>query len=76
LNLSFLFYEAQQSGKLPDWNRLRWDKQPDGWRRDAHLNEGQPIGKVRLLGLGGLKHCSSVWGCRALADGRCLCGVG
>lgn len=43
LTLSYMFYEAQQSGKLPDWNRVRHDK-PCGWRRDAHLDEGQSIG--------------------------------
>jgi len=44
LTLSYLFYEAQQSGKLPDWNRMRADK-PCGWRHDAHLNEGKSFGK-------------------------------
>jgi hypothetical protein len=44
LTQSYLFYEAQQSGPLPDWNRLRADK-PCGWRQDAHLDEGKAIGK-------------------------------
>lgn len=44
LTQSYLFYEAQQSGPLPDWNRIRADK-PCGWRQDAHLDEGKSIGK-------------------------------
>jgi hypothetical protein len=44
LGLSYLFYESQQSGKLPDWNRVRADKKC-GWRRDAHLDEGKNLGQ-------------------------------
>ncbi|KAI8473823.1 MAG: Six-hairpin glycosidase-like protein [Monoraphidium minutum] len=44
LTLSYLFYEAQQSGKLPEWNRVRADKKC-GWRHDAHLDEGKSVGK-------------------------------
>jgi hypothetical protein len=32
LNLSFLFYEAQRSGRLPAGNRIPW-------RRDSHLKD-------------------------------------
>lgn len=42
--MSYMFYEAQQSGKLPNWNRVRADK-ACGWRHDAHLDEGKAIGK-------------------------------
>jgi hypothetical protein len=35
---SFLFYEAQQSGILPDWNRMA--RSAGGWRSDAHKTDG------------------------------------
>lgn len=34
---SLLFYEAQQAGHLPDWNRVQW-------RGDATLADGQDVG--------------------------------
>ncbi|MFJ8646850.1 glycoside hydrolase family 9 protein [Streptomyces sp. NPDC093546] len=37
LQKSFLFYEAQQSGKLPDTNRV-------GWRGDSGLDDGKDVG--------------------------------
>jgi endoglucanase len=43
LGNSFLFYEAQQSGKLPSYNRVR--RIVGGWRDDAHTTDGQDIGK-------------------------------
>jgi hypothetical protein len=48
--MSFLFYEAQQSGRLPAWNRIAAaNDKVCGWRRDAHLDEGAPLG-VDLVG--------------------------
>jgi hypothetical protein len=38
---SFLFYEAQQSGELPEWNRMA--RNSGGWRADAHLNDGAAV---------------------------------
>ena len=37
LQKSILFYEAQQSGVLPDWNRI-------SWRSDAGVHDGQDVG--------------------------------
>ncbi len=37
LQKSLFFYEAQQSGTLPDWNRV-------SWRGDANVNDGQANG--------------------------------
>jgi endoglucanase len=37
LQKSILFYEAQQSGKLPAWNRV-------SWRGDSRLNDGSDVG--------------------------------
>lgn len=37
LQKSLLFYEAQQSGKLPDWNRV-------SWRGDSALTDGAAAG--------------------------------
>ncbi len=37
LQKSILFYETQQSGKLPSWNRI-------SWRTDAGENDGQDVG--------------------------------
>ncbi|MTK01668.1 glycoside hydrolase family 9 protein [Micromonospora sp. CP22] len=37
LQKSLLFYEAQQSGKLPDWNRV-------SWRGDSALRDGSDVG--------------------------------
>lgn len=38
LQKSILFYEAQQSGKLPSWNRV-------SWRGDSRLNDGADVGR-------------------------------
>ena len=38
LQKSLLFYEAQQSGVLPDWNRV-------SWRGDSGLTDGADVGK-------------------------------
>ncbi len=37
LQKSIWFYEAQQSGRLPEWNRVNW-------RGDAALNDGADVG--------------------------------
>ncbi|WP_096087639.1 glycoside hydrolase family 9 protein [Agaribacterium haliotis] len=37
LQKSIYFYEAQQGGKLPDWNRVEW-------RGDAVLDDGKDVG--------------------------------
>ncbi len=37
LQKSILFYEAQQSGPIPDWNRLNW-------RGDSAMNDGSDVG--------------------------------
>lgn len=37
LQKSILFYEAQQAGKLPEWNRVPW-------RDDSTLNDGADVG--------------------------------
>ncbi|MBQ4819027.1 glycoside hydrolase family 48 protein [Aquimarina sp. MMG016] len=37
LQKSLLFYEAQQSGKLPSWNRV-------SWRADSALDDGSDVG--------------------------------
>ncbi|RQP25604.1 glycoside hydrolase family 9 protein [Piscinibacter terrae] len=37
LQKSVLFYEAQQSGKLPSWNRV-------SWRGDSRLSDGADVG--------------------------------
>ena len=37
LQKSILFYEAQQAGDLPEWNRIPW-------RDDATLNDGADVG--------------------------------
>ncbi len=37
LQKSLLFYETQQSGILPDWNRV-------SWRSDAGINDGKDVG--------------------------------
>ncbi|MEV6690888.1 glycoside hydrolase family 9 protein [Micromonospora sp. NPDC051196] len=37
LQKSLLFYEAQQSGELPDWNRV-------SWRGDSALRDGADVG--------------------------------
>ncbi|MBX7268257.1 glycoside hydrolase family 9 protein [Micromonospora sp. Llam7] len=42
LQKSLLFYEAQQSGTLPDWNRV-------SWRDDSALSDGNGVG-VDLTG--------------------------
>lgn len=45
LGLSYSFYEGQMSGKLPSWNRHIYSTGPKGYKKDAHLNDGSPIGK-------------------------------
>ncbi|KAF8065624.1 celF [Scenedesmus sp. PABB004] len=49
LGQSLLFYEAQQSGALPAWNRLRYGtpgaQGQVGYRKDAHLTDGAAIGR-------------------------------
>ena len=37
LQKSLFFYEAQQSGELPDWNRV-------SWRADSTINDGSDVG--------------------------------
>ncbi len=37
LQKSLLFYETQQSGILPDWNRI-------SWRADSGINDGKDVG--------------------------------
>ncbi len=37
LQKSLLFYETQQSGVLPDWNRI-------SWRSDSGINDGKDVG--------------------------------
>lgn len=44
LGLSYQFYEGQQSGSLPSWNRLL-STNAGGWKKSAHLNDGSSIGK-------------------------------
>ena len=34
---SLKFYEAQMSGKLPDWNRI-------SWRKDSCVDDGADVG--------------------------------
>ncbi len=43
LGYSFLFYEAQQSGVLPAWNRAKRGAS-GGWRDNAHTTDGSDIG--------------------------------
>ncbi|HEY6403145.1 MAG TPA: glycoside hydrolase family 9 protein, partial [Blastocatellia bacterium] len=38
LQKSLFFYEAQQSGVLPDWNRVNW-------RGDSGLNDGADVSR-------------------------------
>ncbi len=42
LGNSFFFYEAQQSGVLPTWNRAR--RANGGWRDNAHTTDGADVG--------------------------------
>jgi len=37
LQKSLLFYETQQSGVLPDWNRI-------SWRSNSGINDGKDVG--------------------------------
>ena len=46
LQKSFLFYEAQVSGRKPSWNRV-------GWRADSSLNDGKGPGGTSTLDLSG-----------------------
>lgn len=43
VSYSWLFYEIQASGKLPEWNRALLRN--GGWRSDSHLGDGADIGK-------------------------------
>jgi hypothetical protein len=48
LGYSYLFYEAQQSGQLPLWNRLLYGTSSEygtGYKKNAHLNDGADIQK-------------------------------
>lgn len=48
LGYSYLFYEAQQSGVLPSWNRLLYGTRGlygPGYKKNAHVNDGAVIGK-------------------------------
>lgn len=44
LSKAHKFYEAQISGKQPNWNRMSTDN-PGGWRGDSHLLDGKTIGE-------------------------------
>jgi endoglucanase len=70
LGMSYLFYEGQMSGKLPSWNRLLYSKPPAGYKKDAHLTDGSPIGKDLAGGYydAGGKCCCSL--CVAMPAGR------
>jgi endoglucanase len=46
LQKSIFFYEAQQSGDLPSWNRVTW-------RGDSTLNDGKGTGGAATLNLSG-----------------------
>jgi hypothetical protein len=51
LEYSYLFYEAQQSGVLPSWNRLLYGSTGPygtGYRKNAHTNEN--VNGVSLAG--------------------------
>eukprot|EP00878_Enallax_costatus_P032884 GHUV01036208.1.p2 GENE.GHUV01036208.1~~GHUV01036208.1.p2 ORF type:complete len:112 (+),score=19.33 GHUV01036208.1:663-998(+) len=48
LGYSYLFYEAQQSGVLPGWNRLLYGTSGPygtGYKKNAHVDDGSVIGK-------------------------------
>jgi hypothetical protein len=55
LGLSYLFYEAQQSGDLPSWNRLLYGTNAGvygtGYRKSAHRTDGADVGKDLSGGL-------------------------
>lgn len=52
LGYSYLFYEAQQSGVLPAWNRLLYGSSSSqygtGYKKNAHTNEN--VNGVSLVG--------------------------
>lgn len=51
LEYSYLFYEAQQSGVLPSWNRLLYGSTGPygtGYRKNAHTNEN--VNGISLAG--------------------------
>lgn len=51
LGYSYLFYEAQQSGYLPSWNRLLYGTSSSlgtGYRKNAHLTEN--VNGIDLVG--------------------------
>jgi hypothetical protein len=64
LHNSYIFYEAQQSGALPPWNRVSLEN--GGWRGDAHLEDGGDVGRD-LTGWAGRAACRGLQGC----PGRC-----
>jgi hypothetical protein len=49
LGYSYLFYEAQQTGQLPGWNRLLYGTSSSeygtGWKKNAHLTDGADVQK-------------------------------
>jgi hypothetical protein len=49
LGYSYLFYEAQQTGQLPGWNRLLYGTSSSefgtGWKKNAHLVDGADVQK-------------------------------
>ncbi|KAL6757032.1 Six-hairpin glycosidase-like protein [Haematococcus lacustris] len=52
LSLSFRFYEAQQSGPIPSWNRAA--KANGGWRSNSHMQDGFGPGGINSDLSGGL----------------------
>ncbi|KAL6749770.1 Six-hairpin glycosidase-like protein [Haematococcus lacustris] len=52
LSSSYRFYEAQQSGVIPSWNRAA--KVNGGWRSDSHLQDGFGPGGINRDLSGGL----------------------
>jgi hypothetical protein len=73
LGYSWLFYEAQQTGQLPGWNRLLYGTSSSeygtGWKKNAHLADGTDVQKDLSGGwydAGGERHASF-----AIAIGDC-----
>ncbi|KAL6757031.1 Six-hairpin glycosidase-like protein [Haematococcus lacustris] len=52
LALSYRFYEAQQSGPIPSWNRAA--KANGGWRSNSHMQDGFGPGGINSDLSGGL----------------------
>lgn len=79
LTYSYLFYEAQQSGVLPSWNRLLYGTTGpygEGYRKSAHTNDN--VNGVNLVGgwydAGGEYYfCSGRGG---LETKVCVCALG